>query len=288
MNKIEVLIKSRIHTIRGDQVMLDSDLAKLYGVEVKVLNQAVKRNKERFPIHFMFQLSKSELQILRSQIVTSSTHGGRRYNPFVFTEQGVSMLSAVLKSKKAVEISIMIISAFVEMRRFLVSNATVFEKFHRIDQKLLEHDENFNKLFDALEQKQLTPRQGIFFNGQVFDAFVFISKLIASAKSRIILIDNYVDENTLQLFSGKNSKVSLNVFTRHVRPKLVVAKNKYNQQYGGLEITRFEDSHDRFMIIDDEVYHIGASLKDLGQKWFAFSKLGLDPIVILSRLINNE
>jgi phage regulator Rha-like protein len=157
MSQIDVLIKSKIHTIRGVQVMLDKDLAELYNVEVKVLNQAVKRNKERFPDHFMFQLSKSELQILRSQPVTSSTHGGRRYNPFVFTEQGVSMLSAVLKSKQAVEVSIKIITAFVEMRRFLVSNAVVFEKFHQIDQKLLEHNENFNKLFDALEQKKLTP-----------------------------------------------------------------------------------------------------------------------------------
>ncbi len=139
------------------------------------------------------------------------------------------MLSAVLKSKKAVEISIKIITAFVEMRRFLVSNATVFEKFHRIDQELLEHDGNFNKLFDALEKKQLTPQQGIFFNRQVFDAFVFISKLIASAKSRMILIDNYVVESTLHLFSGKKCTVSVNIYTRHVSPKLIVAKNKYNQ-----------------------------------------------------------
>ena len=264
--------------------MLDSNLAELYNVEVKVLNQAVKRNKERFPDHFMFQLSKGELQILRSQTVTSSTHGGRRYNPFVFTEQGVSMLSAVLKSTKAVEVSIKIITAFVEMRRFLINNAVVFEKFHQIDQKLLEHDENFNKLFDALEQKSLTPRQGIFFNGQVFDAFLFISKLIASAKSRIILVDNYVDEDTLQLFSCKNSKVSVKIYTRHLNPRLSLATDKFNQQHGSLEITRFEDSHDRFIIIDDEVYHIGASLKDLGKKWFAFSNLGLEPGVILSRL----
>ncbi len=152
----------------------------------------------------------------------------------------------------------------------------------------LDHDENFKKLFDALEQKQLTPRQGIFFNGQVFDAFVFISKLIASAKFRIILIDNYVDENTLQLFSGKKGKVFIKIYTKQLSNKLLMAKVKFNEQYGSLTIKRFEDSHDRFIIIDDEVYHIGASLKDLGKKWFAFSKLGLDPDVILAKLINNE
>ena len=266
--------------------MLDSDLAELYGVEVKVLNQAVKRNIERFPKGFMFQLTDIEHFSLRSQFVTLKRSKGqhRKYNPFVFTEQGVSMLSAVLKSKKAVEVSIKIITAFVEMRRFLISNAVVFEKFHQIDQKLLEHDENFNKLFDALEQKKLTPRQGIFFNGQVFDAFLFISKLIAPAKSRIILIDNYVDENTLQLFSCKNRKVAVKIFTRDLNPKLLLAKDKYNQQHGSLEISKFEDSHDRFIIIDDEVYHFGASLKDLGKSWFAFSKLGLEPGFILSRL----
>ncbi len=168
MNKIEVLIKSRIHTIQGLQVMLDCDLAQLYGVSTKRLNEQVKRNSQRFPEGFMFQLTKEE----KTEVVAKCDHlRNLKYSyvlPFVFTEQGVSRLSAVLNSKKAVEISIMIINAFVEMRRFLVSNATVFEKFHRIDQKLLEHDENFNKLFDAMEQKQLTPRQGIFFNGQVF------------------------------------------------------------------------------------------------------------------------
>ena len=288
MNQIDVLIKNKIHTIRGIQVMFDSDLAELYNVPVKRLNEQVRRNKERFPKDFMFQLSEDEYSFLRSQFATLNHSRGqhRKYIPFVFSEQGVSMLSAVLKSTKAVEVSIKIITAFVEMRRFLVSNAVVFEKFHQIDQKLLEHDENFNKLFDALEQKKLTPRQGIFFNGQVFDAFLFISKLIASTKSRIVLIDNYVDENTLQLFSCKNRKVTVKVFTRHLNPKLILAKDKFNQQHGSLEITRFHDSHDRFLIIDDEVYHIGASLKDLGKKWFAFSKLGLEPGVIISRLVD--
>jgi len=266
--------------------MLDSHLAELYEVPVKRLNEQVRRNIERFPEHFMFELSADEFSSLRSQIATLKRRRGqhRKYLPFVFTEQGVSMLSAVLKSKKAIETSIMIINAFVEMRRFLVSNAAVFEKFHQIDQKLLKYDENFNKIFDAMEQKILTPNQGIFFNGQVFDAFVFISKLIKTAKSRIVLIDNYVDETTLQLFSDKNSAVSLKIYTKHLTQKLLLTAEKFNRQHGGLVIKKFDDSHDRFIIIDNDVYHIGASLKDLGKKWFAFSKLGLAPEVILATI----
>ncbi len=178
MIKPDILIKNKIHTIRGVQVMIDSDLAELYEVETKNLNRLVKRNIERFPDDFMFQLDHEEF--LRCQFGTLNKSRGthRKYAPYAFTEQGVAMLSGVLKSKKAAEVNVKIMRAFVEMRRFLLSNATVFEKLHRIDHKLLEHDDNFNKLFYALEQKQLTPRQGIFFNGQVFDAFVFISKLI--------------------------------------------------------------------------------------------------------------
>jgi phage regulator Rha-like protein len=284
MNKPDILIKNKIHTIRGVQVMLDKDLAELYGVSTGRLNEQVKRNIERFPDDFIFQLENRDLlENLMSQNAISRW-GGTRKRPFVFTEQGVAMLSSVLKSEKAIEVNVKIIRAFVEMRHFLVSNATVFEKLHQIDHKLLEHDENFNKLFNALEQKQLTPRQGIFFNGQVFDAFVFISKLIKSAKNRIVLIDNYVDENTLLLLSGKNSEVSVRIYTKNINPKLIMAKDKFNEQYSNLDVTRFDDSHDRFIIIDNEVYHIGASLKDLGKKWFAFSKLGLAPEVILSKI----
>ncbi len=288
MTKPDLFIKNKIHTIRGVQVMLDSDLAELYEVETKNLNRLVKRNIERFPSDFMFQLNHEEF--LRCQIGTLNKTRGkyRKYLPFVFTEQGVAMLSGILKSQKAVDVNVKIMRAFVEMRRFLVSNATVFEKFHRIDQQLLEYDENFNKLFNALEQKQLTPCQGIFFNGQVFDAFIFISKLIKTAKTRIVLIDNYLDEDTLQLFSDKNSEVSVKIFTKHLNKKLLLAKNKFNEQHGSLYVTKFDDSHDRFIIIDDEVYHIGASLKDLGKKWFAFSKLGLTPEVILSRITDKS
>jgi hypothetical protein len=201
----------------------------------------------------------------------------------VFTEQGVAMLSSVLRSKQAIEVNVLIMRAFVEMRQFLIKNAYVFQEFQRINQKLITHDEQLEKVFRAMDNKEL-PRQGIFFNGQVFDAFVFISKLIKAATSRIVLIDNYVDENTLQLFSGKNREVSVNIYTKHLNQMLILAKDKFNKQHGGLDITRFDDSHDRFIIIDNEVYHIGASLKDLGKRWFAFSRLGLAPEIILSKI----
>ncbi len=283
MTKPDILIKNKIHTIRGVQVMLDKDLAELYGVSTGRLNEQVKRNIERFPGDFMFQLENRDLlENLMSQNAISRW-GGTRKRPFVFTEQGVAMLSSVLKSEKAIEVNVKIIRAFVEMRQFLIKNAYVFQEFQRINQKLITHDEQLEKVFRAMDNKEL-PHQGIFFNGQVFDAFVFISKLIKSAKTRIVLIDNYVDENTLQLFSGKNSAVSVKIYTKNINQKLLLAKDKFNQQHGSLEFARFEDSHDRFIIIDNEVYHIGASLKDLGKKWFAFSNLGLAPEVVLSKI----
>ncbi len=283
MTKPDLFIKNKIHTIRGVQVMLDKDLAELYGVTTGRLNEQVKRNIERFPDDFMFQINeKDQNENLMSQNAISRW-GGTRKRPFVFTEQGVAMLSSVLRSKQAIEVNVKIIRAFAEMRRFLIKNAYVFQELQRINKKLIIHDEQFEKIFNALDNKEL-PRQGIFFNGQVFDAFIFISKLIKSAKSRIVLIDNYVDEDTLQLFSDKNSEVSVKIFTKHLNQKLLLAKDKFNEQHGSLNVTKFEDSHDRFIIIDNEVYHVGASLKDLGKKWFAFSKLGLTPEVILSRI----
>ena len=196
-------IQSRIFTLRGLQVMLDSDLAQLYGVETKVFNQAVKRNIERFPERFRFQLSEDEFQNLRSQFVTSSEHGGRRYLPYAFTEQGVSMLSAVLHSPTAIDTSIKIIDSFVNMRKFIAQNALIFQKFDQIEQKLLRHDDNFEKIFKAIESKDAAQRQGIFFDGQIFDAYIFASELIKSAKKSIILIDNYIDESVLLLLSKR-------------------------------------------------------------------------------------
>ena len=209
----EESIKNKIFTIRGLQVMLDRDLAELYGVESKRLNEQVKRNIERFPENFRFQLSEEEYQNLRSQFATSSSdnyfnshimtmeHGGRRYLPYVFTEQGVSMLSAVLKSKIAVHVSIQIIEAFVNMRKFISSNALIFQRLETLENKQSKNDEKFDKLFDALEDKTIKPQQGIFYDGQMFDAYNFVSDLIRGAKNKIILIDNYVDDSVLTLFS---------------------------------------------------------------------------------------
>jgi hypothetical protein len=277
-------IQNIIYEIRGLQVMLDNDLAILYEVEVKVLNQAVKRNIERFPGKFMFRLTDNELKILRSQFVTAKYNWSKkRYLPYAFTEQGVAMLSAVLKSNKAIEVSLKIMSAFVEMRHYLMKNVDIFQKFHRIDQKLLEHDDNFKKIFKALEGKEM-PKQGIFFNGQVFDAHVFVSELIRNAEKSIILIDNYVDEKVLTLLSKKKSEVEVLVYSKNITNKLLQDVEKYNTQYKNLTLKQFNDCHDRFLIIDNQIYHIGASLKDLGKKWFAFSKLEIDANLILGKL----
>jgi phage regulator Rha-like protein len=278
-------IKSKIYEIRGKQVMLDNDLALIYDVDVKRLNEQVKRNIERFPEQFMFKLSTEEYGFLRSQFATLETKQGghRKYLPFAFTEHGVSMLSAVLRSKKAIEVSILIVTAFVDMRHYLIKNADIFEKFHRIDQKLLTHDENFNKIFKALESKEL-PKQGIFFNGQVFDAHVFVSELVRTAEKSIILIDNYVDEKVLALLSKKKSKVEVLIYSNNITNKLRQDAEKFNSQYKNLTIKQFDDCHDRFLIIDNQIYHIGASLKDLGKKWFAFSKLEIEINQVLGKL----
>jgi len=279
-------IKNQIYPIRGEQVMLDTNLADLYEVETKYLNKAVSRNLKRFPKSFRFQLTRKEYnEILRFQIGTSSIeHGGRRYMPYVFTEQGVSMLSAVLKSDIAIEVSIKIIEAFVMMRRTIHTNLPMFERFERIEQRLGIHDEKFTMLFNAIEDKATQPTQGIFYDGQVFDAYVFVSDLIKSAKSSIKLVDNYIDESVLTLFS-KNPHIKVTIYTKNITKQLKLDLKKYNTQYHNIDLKKFDASHDRFMIIDDsEVYHIGASLKDLGKKWFAFSKMSGESLGLMGKL----
>ncbi len=287
LNELSTIdIQNKIYEIRGCQVMIDSDLALLYEVGVKALNQAVKRNTGRFPKEFMFQLSEKEYTNLRSQFVTAKSNWSKkRYVPYAFTEQGVAMLSAILKSPTAIKVSIRIMAAFVEMRHYLMKNADIFEKFHRIDQKLIAHDDNFNKIFKALESKEL-PKQGIFFNGQVFDAHVFVSDLVKKAEKSIILIDNYVDEKVLTLLSKKKSSgVEVYIYSKNITNKIRQDADKFNTQYKNLILKQFNDSHDRFLIIDNkDLYHIGASLKDLGKKWFAFSKLKIGPNLILDKL----
>ena len=277
-------IKDKIHTIRNQQVMLDRDLAELYGVETKVFNQAVKRNIKRFPKNYRFQLNENE----KNQLVTncdwlnSLKHSSSL--PYVFTEQGVSMLSAILKSDRAIDISIKIIDSFVSMRKLISQNISMFERFERIEQRLNIHDENFDKLFEALEDKTLKPKQGIFYDGQIFDAYIFVNDLLKLATTEIILIDNYIDETVFTLFS-KYPNIKIKIYTANITKQLKLDFEKYSKQYKNINLIEFKNSHDRFLIIDKkDIYHIGASLKDLGKKWFAFSKFDMNSLQILERL----
>lgn len=277
-------IESKIYTINGMQVMIDEDLAGLYGVETRVLNQAVKRNSERFPQSFCFQLTEIDLENLRSQIVTSSW-GGRRTLPYAFTEQGVAMLSAVLKSETAVKMSIQIINAFVAMRRFILSNAQVFQRIDNLELKQTQTDKKLSQVLDVIESRDVQPKQGIFYDGQVFDAYVFINDLVKSAKKSVVLIDNYIDESVLVLFSVRKKGVTLSILTKSISKKLQLDIKKHNEQYPPVNIKEFSKAHDRFLIIDGKtVYHVGASLKDLGKKWFAFSKMDISAADILSEV----
>ena len=299
-------IQSKIYTIRGLQVMLDSDLAKMYDVETKVLNQAVKRNIDRFPEKFCFKITHKEYASLRSQFVTlesnspksmekNSSKKGRhsKFEPFVFTEQGVAMLSAVLRSKMAIKASIQIMEAFVAMRKFINQNAEIFYQINSVERKLNEYktetDGKIEKVLSAIESKQIQPKQGIFFNGQVFDAYKFVSDLVRSAKKSITLIDNYVDDTVLTLFSKRKKGVCLKVLTKDVRKQLELDVKKFNTQFPPVEIKEFKDSHDRFLIIDSkEIYHIGASLKDLGKKWVVFSKMNIKTVQMLTERLYSK
>ena len=271
-------IQNHIHTIRNQQVMIDADLAKLYGVETKQLNKAVNRNLERFPERFRFQLTQKEYDDLRFQNGTSSSeHGGRRYLPYVFTEQGVSMLSTVLRSKIAIDVSIKIIDSFVEMRKFVTQNALLFQKIEIIEQKQQKTDERLEQVLNAIENNNVKPKQGVFFNGQIFDAYVLMSSLIKEAKKSVVLIDNYIDETTLVHLSHKAPKgVSIQILTKVVSKGLKLDLEKHNEQYATIEVKQLKHAHDRFLLIDEKIYHLGASLKDLGKRWFAFSLIEED------------
>ena len=269
-------IQNMIYTFRGKQVMIDRDLAYLYNVETKVLNQAVKRNLNRFPEHFRFQLTESEYENLRSQIVTSTkdnTHGGRRYMPYVFTEQGIAMLSAVLKSDIAVEVSIKIMNSFVEMRNFVLSNREMFARLDRLELRQLETDKKLEEVFNYIATNTEV-KQNIFFDGQIYDAFSFIVGLVKKAKEEIILIGNYVDVNTLNILCKKNQCVNVSIMTSGNGSLSTKDITKFNAQYPTLSVKTTTDFHDRFLIIDKaEVYHIGASIKDAGKKSFGITKI---------------
>ena len=269
-------IQNMIYTIRGKQVMVDSDLATLYQVTTKRLNEQVRRNKNRFPSEFMFRLTAEEYEYLRSHFATSSednAHGGRRYMPYVFTEQGIAMLSAVLKSDIAVEVSVKIMNSFVEMRRFLISNQELFSRLDRIEIKQLETDRKFEEVFNYMAANTEI-KQIIFYDGQIYDAFSFIVGLIEKAKKTIILIDNYVDVNTLNILCKKSQGVDIVIVTAGKGNLSAKDITKFNAQYPKLSVKTTKDFHDRFLILDKtEVYHIGASIKDAGKKSFGITKI---------------
>ena len=283
---VENKVESLIRVLRGQQVMLDRDLAELYGVETRRLNEQVKRNIERFPEDFMFQLTSNEFDNLKSQIAISSW-GGVRKLPYAFTEQGVAMLSGVLKSSTAVEANIRIMRAFVSMRHFMVNNAAIFQRLetiefnqlesNKVQAKILAHqevqDHRIDEIFRRLDEGMYKPKQGIFFDNQIYDAYSFVSELVKGAKQRIILIDNYVDETVLTLLDKRGKNVSATIYTQQVSRQFRLDVDRHNSQYPPIEVDVFRRSHDRFLCIDDTVYHVGASIKDLGKKWFAFSKM---------------
>ncbi len=288
MNELTIKtgIAGKILLIRGVQVMLARDLAELYLVETKVLNQAVKRNEERFPQSFMFQLSDEEFADWRSQFVTSNgDRMGLRRPPYVFTEQGVAMLSAVLRSKTAIQVSIQIMQVFVEMRHFMLSNADMIKRIDMLETKQLRTDQKVDAVLDAIGAQELEPKQGVFFDGQIFDAYSFVSKLVRKAKTSIVLIDNYVDDSVLTLLSKRRKEVSARIYCKRISKQLSLDLEKHNAQYAPIEFIPFNAAHDRFLILDDTtVYHIGASLKDLGKKWFAFSKIERDALKVIEQL----
>ena len=278
-------IKSRIYSIRGKQVMIDRDLAKLYGVETKRLNEQVRRNIKRFPEEFMFQLSKDELKDWKSQFAASNTvKMGLRKLPFVFTEQGIAMLSTVLNSSVAVDVSIQIMKAFISMRHFLQNNADVFKRLATLEVKQINTDNKVEKVLNALENKEIQPKQGIFFEGQIFDAYVILSQIIKSAEKSIVLIDNFIDESVLTVFSKRKKGVNLKILTRNITKPKKLDVSKFNEQYPEVELIEFKNSHDRFIIIDAKtIYLLGASLKDLGKKWFGFAKMDVNAKEVLKK-----
>ena len=337
-------IENLIQVIRGKQVILDRDLARLYGVETKRLNQQVQRNIERFPADFMFQLSKEEAElsrsqfatlnaedeILKSQIATSSDDFPRsqfatlnneqenlksqfatssedssrsqiatlnargsniKYLPYAFTENGIAMLSSVLRSPIAIATNIQIMRAFTAMRRFIAANAQVFQRLEVIEHTQLslaahqeEADKKFEEIFRRLDDGSVTQKQGIFYDGQIFDAYVFITERVREAKKRIVLIDNYIDESVFTILDKRPKGVKAKVYTKNLTPQLALDLEKHNAQYAPIEVEPFDRSHDRFLCIDDTVYHIGASLKDLGKKWFAFAKMELTTDELLTKI----
>ena len=283
-------IKNLIYTIRGKQVMIDSDVAMLYQCETRIINQAVKRNSERFPERFCFKLTSKELENLKSQIVISSfkgesSYGGRRKLPLVFTEQGIAMLSGLLRNEIAVQVSISIMDAFVEMRKFLNNNGKVFERLTTLEYKQIENEKNFNKVFNLLQSKK-NIKQKIFFQGQIWDSYSLIIDIMKKAEKKITIIDNYVDDSILKMLSKKNDEVEVIILTSNKSNIQNLDVQKFNKEYPTLKVAKTNKFHDRFIIIDNkELYHLGASIKDLGKKCFAINEMENEELIELIRKV---
>ena len=323
-------IENLIITVRGKQVILDRDLARLYGVETKRLNEQVRRNNERFPEDFMFQLSKEEFESLRSQFATSNekvlrsqivtidskdlnmrSQNATTYNPhmssqnattspqrrpisaspYAFTENGIAMLSSVLRSPMAIATNIHIMRAFNAMRHFIGSHAQVFQRIENIEKNVLalnahqvDTDKKIEEVFRRLNAGDAKPEHGIFFDGQIFDSYTFINDRIREAKKRIILIDNYIDDSVLKMLDKREKGVTVKLYTNLSFGSLKLDLKKHNAQYAPIDAEQFNRSHDRFLCIDDTVYLVGASLKDLGKKWFGFSKMDWTTDQLLSKI----
>ena len=310
-------IESLILTIRSKQVILDRDLARLYGVETGRLNEQVKRNIERFPEDFMFQLTKEEFEDWKSQFaisngdssrsqfatlddeekwksqfaISNSIKMGARKLPYAFTENGIAMLSSVLRSPMAIATNIHIMRAFNAMRHFIGSHAQVFQRIEVLERTQLslvafkeETNRNFEEVFRRLDDNSEKPEKGIFYDGQIFDAYSFINERIREAKKRIVLIDNYVDDSVLTMLDKRNKGVDAVVYTKNISRQLSLDFEKHNAQYSPIEVKQFDRAHDRFLCVDDTVYLIGASLKDLGKKWFGFVKLEQPTDELLSKM----
>ena len=266
--------------------MLDSDVADMYCCETKYVNRVVKRNIERFPEEFCFQLNEEEFKVLRCQFVTLNENGRgqhRKYLPYVFTEQGIAMLSAFLKSDIAVKVSINIMKAFIEMRKFLMDNGQIFERLTKVEYKLLEHDKKFNEVFNQLQLEE-NIKQKIFFEGQIYDAYSLIIDIIKKANKKILIIDNYIDDSVLKMLAKKNNNVEVVILTSDRSNIQQIDVQKFNKEYPKLKVAKTNKFHDRFIVIDNgEMYHLGASIKDLGKKCFGINKI--EDVEIIEKII---
>ena len=271
--------------------MLDSDLAMIYGEETKYLKRAVRANISRFPSDFMFTLTRDEFNDLRCKNGTSNNRGGTRYLPYAFTEIGIAMLSSVLHSQIAIDANIRIMRAFVATRQFFAANAQMFKRIEVIEHHQLEiathqkdTDKQIRQILKRLDDKNATPTQGIFFDGQIFDAYTFVSDLIRSAKKSIVLFDNYVDDTVLTMMDKRKDKVAATIYTKNISKQFSLDLEKHNAQYRPVAVKMFDKVHDRFLCIDNTVYHIGASLKDLGKRWLSFNRMEMTANKLLGNM----